>query len=358
MNQSINTLPFFDKSKGMEIGIYSLGDHLRNPHTNKLISAGERINQIKEMAIMADDLGLDVFMLGESHQDGFVSQAHTVILSAIAEATTNIKLSSGASIISTSDPVRVFEDFATMDLLSGGRMEIVGGRASRIGLFELLGYDVKDYEALFEEKFELLLEINRNSHVTWNGQYRAPLNKAHVIPRPLTKSLPIWRAVGGGLSSAAAAGRAGVPMNLAMLGGPAGSFKRTIDVYRESASLAGHDPKTLPITTSGFFYTAPTIDIAMREFYPHVNEGMFQANGQGFSKQAFMHAKDPSSVMNIGSPNEIIEKLISQHELFGSQRYMAQLDFGGIPFEKIKQNIEILATEIMPKVKKYTAEKE
>ncbi|MGX7014894.1 LLM class flavin-dependent oxidoreductase [Vagococcus silagei] len=349
-----NYLPKFDQSKGMEFGVYSLGEHMRNPHNGKLLTAQERIKEIKEMAVLADDVGLDVFMLGESHQDGFVAQAHSVILSNIAAATQNIKISSGATIVSTSDPVRIFEDFSTIDLLSNGRVEVVGGRASRVGLFKLLGYDLEDYEELFEEKFDLLLKINQNEFVNWSGKYRAPLENAHIIPRPTSGSLPIWRAVGGGLSSAVAAGRAGVPMNLAMLGGPTSIYKRTIDGYRQAARGAGFDEMSLPIATSGFFYIAKDKQTAMREYYPHINEGMKQANGQGFPKQAFAHATDPSSIINIGEPNEIIERLIAHHEIFGQQRYMGQLDFGGVPVDKIKENIITLGEVIMPAVKKYT----
>ncbi len=353
-----NCLPAFDASKGIEFGIYTLGDHLINPHTGKRISAGQRLREIVEMARLADDAGLDVFVMGESHQDYFVSQAHSVVLSAIAQATKNIRISSGATIISTSDPVRVYEDFATIDLLSNGRTEIVAGRASRVGLFELLGYDLRDYEALFEEKFDLLLQINQNEHLTWQGEFRAPLNNAHIIPRPLKGQLPIWRAVGGGPGSAVMAGRAGVPMYMAHLGGPTGAFTGTIAAYREAARESGYDAAALPVTTAGFFYAAEDTLTALREYYPHINEGMKFTNGQGFPKQAFAQAQDVRSIINVGSPQQIIEKILYQHEQFGMQRYVAQLDFGGVPFDKIRQNIEMIGTEILPAVKKHTAKKE
>ncbi|HCM88445.1 MULTISPECIES: LLM class flavin-dependent oxidoreductase [Vagococcus] len=353
-----NTLPIFDQKKGLEFGVYSLGEHLLNPHTNDILTAQERINQIKEMAVLSEQAGLDVFMLGESHQEGFVSQAHAVILGAIAEATKKIKISSGATIMSTSDPVRVFENFSTLDLLSNGRIEIVGGRASRIGLFKLLGFDLNNYEELFEEKFDLLLQLNRQERITWQGNFRAPLEDALILPRPINNHLPIWRAVGGGESSAVKAGHAGVPMNIAMLGGPVSSFKRTIDVYRESARMAGFDENELPVAAGGLFYIAKDMDTALREFYPHVNHGIFKSNGQGFPKQAFAHARDPKSVMNIGEVNQVIEKIIYQHEEFGHQRYMAQLDFGGVPFEKIMENIDVLGNKVLPAVRKYTTPKE
>src|SRR5690625_3836448 len=195
-----------DPSKGLEFGIYTLGDHLPNPHKEERIPAQQRIQEIIKLAELAEQAGIDFFSVGESHQEYFATQAHSVVISAIAQATEKIKIGSSATIISTSDPVRVYEDFSTIDLISGGRAELVAGRASRIGLFELLGYDLHDYEELFEEKFELLLKINKEEIVNWSGKYRNPLRDAEVIPRPVEGSLPIWRAVGGPPASAIKAG--------------------------------------------------------------------------------------------------------------------------------------------------------
>ncbi|QDP39303.1 LLM class flavin-dependent oxidoreductase [Radiobacillus deserti] len=343
--------------KGLEFGIYTLGDHLPNPITGERISAKERVHEIIEYAKLADQAGLDFFSVGESHQDYFATQAHSVVLAAIAQATKNIKIASSSTIISTSDPVRVYEDFSTIDLISGGRTEIVAGRASRIGLFDLLGYNVRDYEALFEEKFDLLRKINEEEVVNWSGEFRAPLREAEVIPRPQNGSLPIWRAVGGSPGSAIKAGYAGVPMFMAHLGGPVSVFKRTVDAYREAAERGGFDPAELPVATAGFFYAAETSQQALKDMYPHINEGMKKTNGQGFPKQHFAQGVDPQNVMNIGSPQEIIEKILYQHEMFGHQRYIAQIDFGGMPFERLEKNIELIATEILPAIRKYTAKK-
>lgn len=307
------------------------------------------------MAKLAEQAGIDFFSVGESHQEYFATQAHTVVLAAIAQATNTIKIASSSSIISTSDPVRVYEDFATIDLLSKGRAEIVAGRASRIGLFELLGYDVRYYEELYEEKFELLLKINQENVINWSGQFRAPLKDASVIPRPQDGSLPIWRAVGGHPASAIKAGHAGVPMFLATLGGPASSFKRSIDAYRDAAKSSGYNPAELPVATAGFFYAAETTQQAQNEYYPYINEGMKLSNGSGYPRDAFALGADPHNVMNIGSPQQIIEKILYQHEVFGHQRYIGQMDFGGVPFEKLMKNIELIGTEILPAIKKYTA---
>jgi len=344
-----------DQSKGMEFGLYTLGDHMPNPHTRERISAAQRLQEIIELAKLAEQAGIDFFSVGESHQEYFATQAHTVVLAAIAQATNTIKIASSSSIISTSDPVRVYEDFATIDLLSKGRAEIVAGRASRIGLFELLGYDVRYYEELFEEKFKLLLKINQESIVNWSGEFRAPLKDAIVIPRPQEGSLPIWRAVGGHPASAIKAGHAGVPMFLATLGGPASSFKRSIDAYRDAAISSGYNPAELPVATAGFFYAAETTQQAQNEYYPYINEGMKLSNGSGYPRDAFALGADPHNVMNIGSPQQIIEKILYQHEVFGHQRYIGQMDFGGVPFEKLMKNIELIGHEILPAIKKYTA---
>ena len=346
----------FPQQQAFEFGVYTLGDHLPHPIHGERISAQERIKQIIEMAKLAEQAGIDFFSVGESHQDYFATQAHTVVLSAIAQATSKIKIGSSTTVISTLDPVRLFEDFATIDLISDGRAEIIAGRASRVGLYKLLGYNLNDYEELFEEKFDLLLKINQQEYLNWSGSFRKPLTNAHVLPRPKTGQLPIWRAVGGSLESAIRAGQAGVPMYMAHLGGPASTFKNTVDAYREAADVAGFDSAQLPIATAGFFYVGETSQQALKEYYPHINEGMKITNGHGFPKQNFAQGIDTRDTINVGSPQQIIEKILYQHELFGNQRYTGQLDFGGVPFEKIMKNIEIIGTEIIPALRKYTAQ--
>lgn len=343
-----------DKNKGLEFGLYSIGDHLFNPHTGSMITAEQRIQEIIEASKLAEEAGLDVFAVGESHQTHFTTQAHTVILGAIAQATNKIKIASSATVLSTSDPVRVYEDFATIDLISNGRAEIVAGRGSRVGAYSLLGFDVRDYEELFEEKFELLLKLNNEEKVTWEGQFRAPLKNASILPQPKNGYLPIWRAVGGPPASAIKAGYAGVPMMLTTLGGPAINFKVSVDAYREAAERNGFDPDALPIATTSLFYTAENSQDALREYYPHANSGMLALRGGGYPKQQFAQSTDYRDALMVGSPQQIIEKMLYQYELYGQQRFMAQIDFGGVPFDKIMKNIELIATEIMPAIKKHT----
>ncbi|WP_347860863.1 LLM class flavin-dependent oxidoreductase [Salimicrobium sp. PL1-032A] len=228
-----------DPSNGLEFGLYTLGDHLPNPSTGERIPASQRLNEIIELSQLAEQAGIDFFSVGESHQDYFTTQAHSVVLGAIAQATEKIKIASSSTIISTLDPVRVFEDFATIDLISGGRTELIAGRASRTGNFELLGYSLRDYEDLYEEKFDLLRQINEHEVLNWSGNFRAPLRDAHILPRPMNGELPIWRAVGGHPASAMKAGYAGVPMFFAALGGPVSTFKNTVDTFRQAASQGG-----------------------------------------------------------------------------------------------------------------------
>lgn len=359
MKSNPHMMPRFNPANGLEFGLYTLGEHVPDPHTGKRISAQERIRNMIEMAQLAEQAGMDIFQLGESHQEHFVSQAHFVILAAIAQATSRIKLGSSATIISTLDPVRAFEDAATIDLLSDGRMEIVAGRASRTGLYDLLGYSKDDYDALFEEKFNLLLQINQHETVNWSGKFRAPLKDARVLPRPNhpQKGLPIWRAVGNSVASAQKAGSLGVPLYQAHLAGAATVYQNRINKFRQAATDAGYDSSELPVTTAGFFYVREQSLDAYREYYPHIDEGMKLTNGYGFSKRAFAQGQDVRSIVNVGDPELVIEKMLYQHELFKHQRYVAQIDSGGVSMDNVKRTIDIIGNKILPKIKQYTKEK-
>lgn len=339
---------------GMEFGLYSLGDHIANPLTESRISAEQRLNEIIEASVLAEQAGIDVFGVGESHQNFFTTQAHTVVLGAIAQATKKIKLTSSATVLSVSDPVRVFEDFATIDLISNGRAEIIAGRGSRVGAYHLLGVELQDYEEIFEEKLELLMKINEEDRVTWKGNFRAPLSNAQILPQPKNDSLPIWRAVGGPPASALKAGYQGIPMMLTTLGGPASNFRVSVDVYKETLAENGFDPNQFPIGTTSLFYVADTEKEALQGMYPHLNRGFIALRGAGYPKQQFAMATDTRDALMVGDKNQIIEKLLYQHELFGMNRFLAQIDFGGVPFEKLMKNIEIIGNDIIPAIKKHT----
>ena len=346
-----------DESKGMEIGLYSLGDYMTDIVAGTSISEAQRIKEIVDAAKFAEEAGLDVFALGESHQQYFVSQAHQVILGAIANATSKIKITSGVTVLSTADPVRVYEEFATLDLLSGGRAEIIAGRASRTGVYDLMGVDLRDYEEIFEEKFELLLKLNEGEPVTWSGKFRPPLQEAVLYPKPYQGSLPIWRAVGGPPASAIKSGYYGAPMMLATLGGPSSAFKTSVDAYRRTAQQSGHNPKELPVGTTSLCYIAGDSQQALKDYYPYLNNGMQLLRGGGYPKAQFAESIHTKNALMVGSPQQLIDKILYQHELYGHQRFLAQIDFGGMPFNKITQVIELLATEVAPVIRKATAKK-
>lgn len=342
-------------NNGMEIGLYSVGEHFGNPHTGHKITAGERLHELIEAAKLSDQAGLDVFAVGESHQEHFATQAHSVVLGAIANATNKIKIASSSTVLSVNDPVRVYEDFATIDLISGGRAEIVAGRGSRLGAYNLLGYDTSDYEALFEEKMDLLIRLNNEETITWRGNFRAPLDQATVLPRPLSGRLPIWRAVGGAPASAIKAGNAGVPLMLAALGGPSVNFKLSVDAYRQAAEQNGYYSEALPVATTAMLYVSERSQDAASEFYPHLNTAFRALRGVTYPKEAFSQSSDYKDALLVGSPQLIIEKILHQYELFGHQRLLLQMDVGGVPFEKLARNIEIVAKQIVPAIRKYTA---
>ncbi|MEK4461455.1 LLM class flavin-dependent oxidoreductase [Paenibacillus sp. FSL H8-0315] len=346
-----------DENKGLEIGLYTLGDHVADALTGKPISERQRIQEIIAAAKLAEDAGLDVFGVGESHQAKFITSAASVVLGAIANATEQIKLISSATVLSTADPVRVHEEFSTLDLLSGGRAEIVAGRGSRLGAYELFGYDVRDYEELFEEKIELLMKINNEKRITWEGQFRPALNDMEIFPKPLNGKLPIWRAVGGPPASAVKAGRMGIPMMLAVLGGPASAFKTSVNMYRQVAAQSGFNPAELPVGTTTLLYIDKDSQQAFRNYYPYLNHMMKELRGSAYPKDQFAEAMSVRNALLVGSPQQVIEKILYQHELYGHNRFLAQIDIGGLPYAQVEQIIDLLGSVVAPAVRRATAKK-
>lgn len=340
------------ESKSMEFGLYTLGDHIEHHITGHKISEQQRMKEIIDLAKLTEDAGLDVFGVGESHQEHFVATSTPVILGAIASVTKKIKLISASTVLSTSDPVRVYEDFSTVDLLSEGRAEIVSGRGSRYGAYELFGYDLKDYDELFEEKFDLLTRLNKEQSVTWSGRFRAPLQNTELFPKPMNEHIPIWRAVGEHYSSAIQAGRMGVPMHLAALYGASSVFARRVDAYRRIATESGHDAEKLPVAVATMVYIDKDSQTAMRDYFPYVNNTFTKARGTPFPKDHYAEGASIKNAMMVGSPQQIIEKILYQHELFGHNRFIAQIDSSGIPFSKVQKMIEMFATIVVPTVKK------
>ena len=345
---------------GMEIGIYTLADIGPNPLTGKTIEGKERVKEIIQAAQLADEAGLDVFGVGEHHRLDYASSSPAVLLAAIAQVTKQIRLASTTSVLSTLDPVRLFEDFSTLDLLSDGRAEIMAGRGAFIESFPLFGYSTNDYDELFEEHMDLLLQLNHHEKVTWSGKFRSSLRDAEIAPRPIQGKLPIWIGVGGTPESAVRAGRFGVGMAMAILGGDPKRFKPLVDLYRQAGMDAGHASETLKVGVTGHAYLAKTTQQAKDEFYPYYSNYWEYVNrqrgiGTRMSRDDFDHMASPDSALFVGSPQQVVEKILQQYELFGHQRFLAQLDIGGQPFKNVAKGIELLATEIAPIIRKETS---
>ncbi|MCD1162060.1 LLM class flavin-dependent oxidoreductase [Peribacillus frigoritolerans] len=339
-----------------EFGVYSLGERI--PDTNGNIpTAQSRVEEIIQMAKMADEAGLDIFGVGEHHRLDFVTSSYAMLLAAIARETKNIKLTSTLSVISTADPVRVYEDFATLDLLSNGRTEIILGRGAFLESFSLFGASLNDYNELFEEKLNLFLKLQEQEVVSWHGNFRSPLQNAQIAPRPVQKKLPVWIGVGGTPASAVRAGRLGLNMALGLLGGRPESVKPLADLYWEAAREAGHDVSKLKVSVTGHSYIAQTGEQAISEFVPHYNRyfGYFlKERGQHFRTTAeqLIPERGAGQILAVGSAEELAEKILYQHELFGHSRFMGQFDMGGQPLARVEKAIDLLANKVAPIVRR------
>jgi probable LLM family oxidoreductase len=334
-----------------EFGIYTFGEIIPDPITGKMISAEERIRNIIKTAELADEVGLDIFGLGEHHRLDFAVSATPVVLAAIAQATKNIRLASATTVLGTADPVRVFEDFSTVDLISGGRAEIMAGRGAFIESFPLFGYDLDDYHELFEEKLQLLQELNNNERVTWRGKFRSPLNNNEIAPRPKQSKIPIWRGVGGTPASAIRAGQAGFGMALAILGGNPLYVKPFVEAYRQAGISAGHAEEDQKIAITSHGYIGKTAEQAVNEFHPYYSNYIRTMMGRNIPKEQVAVAVSKNNALAVGGPEEIVEKVLYQHELFGHDRFIMQLDICQ-PFSQVASAIELLATKVMPLVRR------
>jgi probable LLM family oxidoreductase len=345
----------------MEIGIYTFGDTGIHPLTKQVITPQQRIRNLIEEIELADQVGLDVFAVGEHHRVDYAVSAPAVILGAAAVRTKNIKLSSAVTVLSSDDPVRVFQQFATVDLLSKGRAEIMAGRGSFIESFPLFGYDLNDYDDLFSEKLELLLKLNESDHITWKGKHTQTINNRGVYPRPYQDKLPIWIAVGGTPESIVRAAEHGLPMALAIIGGMPSAFVPHIKIYRDVYKKAGHDMAQLQLSINSHTYIADDSQKAADEFYPPYAEVMTRIGKErGWpptTRQQFDASLSPKAALLVGSPQQVIDKILYEHELFGHTRFLAQMSLGAMQHDKILHAIELLGTKVAPAIRKYIAEK-
>jgi probable LLM family oxidoreductase len=340
----------------MELGVYTFGDLTPDPHTGRTPTAQERYAEILGAARLADEAGLDVLGVGEHHRPDIPISSPAVVMAAVATTTKRIRLTSAVSVLSTLDPVRVFQDFATVDLLSGGRAEIIAGRGAFTESFPLFGHDMADYDALFAEKLDLLLAIDEGEPVTWQGRFRSPLQHAHVSPRP-TRKLPIWLGVGGTPESAQRAGNLGLPLILANIMQPPARFADQIADYRRRHAEAGHDVAARRVALATHLHVAKDSQTALDEFYPYYRayfrEHAPRANLAADTPRAVYEARAGSAgPIFVGSPQQIVDKLMFERELFGGlDRFLAQVDLGGLPYAKVARTIELLASEVLPAVR-------
>lgn len=338
-----------------EIGIMTFGEVTTDPTTGAARTPYQRARETIELARVADDVGLDVFGMGEHHRTDFVGSAPAIVLAAAAEATERIRLASAVTVLSSDDPVRVWEQFATIDLLSGGRAEIIAGRGSYTESFPLFGYDLADYSELFREKLDLLLRIRDQNPVTWTGRLRPPLVNADIAPRPYGDTLPVWVGVGGSPASAVRAGSLGLPLALAILFGPMNMLRDSAQLYRAAATQAGHESESLPVSMSVGGYVGSSPQQARDTMYPHFAHFMMEHNhqrgrGMPLPRDAFEAGASHAGSYLVGDAEEVTDKILRLREMYGLSRIIIQMGMGSMPQQDLLAGIERLGTEVAPAV--------
>lgn len=340
----------------MEIGIDSFAARFSKAG-NSALNDGDAMEQLLERMEHADRSGLDVFGIGEHHRKGFLDSAPSMILAAAAARTSRIRLTSAVTVLSSADPVRVFQNFATLDLISKGRAEMVVGRGSFVDAYPLFGYNLKDYDALFAEKLGLLLEINKNEFVTWSGKFRPALKEQPIYPRPLQQQLPIWLGVGGTPESFVRAGSLGLPLMVAIIGGETHRFRPLIDLYREAGRRAGFGPEQMTVGLHSLGYVAETMEQAVEEFYPGYAASMTEVGKERgwppMTRGRFEAQNGPTGALLVGSPEEVAEKVLRHAEALGGiSRLTFQMDSAELPHEQLMRAIELIGTRVKPLVNK------
>lgn len=340
----------------MELGVFTFAETPVDARTGDQRDAGRRLRDLLEEVELAEQVGLDVFGVGEHHRPDFAVSVPAVVLAAAAARTQRIRLTSAVTVLSSDDPVRVYQQFATVDLLSRGRAEIMAGRGSFTESFPLFGQELEDYDDLFREKLGLLLEVRASERVTWSGRHRPPLRDAGVWPRAEQDPLPVWIAVGGTPSSVVRAGTLGLPLAVAIIGGEPARFGPLVDLYRTTGRDAGHTPERLRVGINMHAYVADTSQRAADEFFPPYAELMSRVGRERgwppVTRQQFEAARSPRGALLVGSPQQVIEKILQHHEIFGHDRLLAQVTVGTVPHDRVMRSIELLGTEVAPVVRR------
>lgn len=345
------------EQRPFELGIYSFAELTPDPRTHHKLSPAQRLKNFLEEIELADQVGLDVFGVGEHHREDFVSSAPEVILAAAAAKTKNIRLSSAVTVLSSDDPVRVFQRFSTVDLISEGRAEIMAGRGSFIESYPLFGYDLNDYDELFSEKLDLLMKLRESEYITWQGKHRPSINDRGVYPRPVQARMPIWVAVGGTPESVVRAASKGLPMALAIIGGYPERFAPFADLYRQASAEYGFDKLPLSINSHGFI--ADTREQAIEQSFGPASITMNQIGRErGWApmrREQYAASAELRGANFIGTPDDIIEKILFQHEIFNHDRFLLQLSVGTMPHDQMMHAIELYGTKVAPVVREEIA---
>ena len=338
----------------MELGVYTFAELSANPVTGETISAQQRMANLLEEIELADQVGLEVFGVGEHHRPDFVVSSPAVVLGAAAARTTRILLTSAVSVLSSDDPVRVFQDFATVDLLSGGRAEIMAGRGSFIESFPLFGYNLRDYSELFAEKLELLMRLRESELVSWSGRHRPPIDGRGVYPRTVQAMMPIWVAVGGTPESALRAGTLGLPMALAIIGGMPEQFAPIAELHREAARRSGHAVPALSINSHGFIAetSQAAADLAFPSFKATMDRIGRERRWPPMTREGFDAGTTLRGATFIGSPAQVVEKILFQHDVFNHDRTLLQFSVGSMPHRELMRSIELFGAEVAPAVRR------
>jgi len=343
----------------MEIGISTFVETTPDVETGKVISHAERLREVVEEIVLADKVGLDVYGVGEHHRQDYAASAPAVVLAAAAPQTKRIRLTSAVTVLSSADPVRVFQDFATLDGISNGRAEIMAGRGSFIESFPLFGYDLNDYDQLFEEKLELLLKLRESEKVTWRGSHRPAIDNLGVYPRPVQSPLPVWIGSGGNQESVIRAGLLGLPLVLAIIGGSPFQFAPLVELYRKAAAHAGHDTSKLPVASHSHGFVGEDTEAAADRFYPStqaVMNALGRERGWGpYGRAAYDAARSPRGALYVGDPETVANKIVSLRRKVGITRFLLHVPLGSMPHEEVMRAIELLGTEVAPRVREEVA---
>ncbi|MBV4358655.1 LLM class flavin-dependent oxidoreductase [Pinibacter aurantiacus] len=344
----------------MELGLCTFVENTPDLATGKVREPYQRMKDLMEEVELTEQVGLDVFAIGEHHRPDFLVSSPATVLAAAAARTERIKLSSAVTVLSSDDPVRVFQEFATVDLLSKGRAEIMAGRGSFIESFPLFGYDLEDYDELFTEKLELLLAINKSEKVSWKGKHRAAINNLGVYPRPYHEQLPVWIAVGGTPASVVRAATLGLPLAVAIIGGAPHHFGPLVDLYRKTGAKANQDAAKLKVCINQHGYVAETSQQAADEFYPsyaYLMSKIGRERGwQGMTREQYDYMRSPEGALVLGSPQQVIDKILYEHEIFKMDRFLIQMTVGTMPHAQVMKSIELFGTVVAPAVKKALGE--